>query len=221
MNIGLDVGYSAVKAVAGERRVTFPSAVSTPDKARFSLNASASIMLVHPDHVHVGEGAVAQSRFLRQREDRRWIESDEWYSLFLAAVTEITSSFRRLMQSGDAMGVTRRGRGYGVTCLEGQYTMCRAITKKPGFCRPNQVDCCFRDTLRHYELARLSAIVAASCLARRMISSATVVASENTGSCQKPGSLHSADPDRLLGGFTRLATADPAENPFELLSLGP
>jgi len=35
MNIGLDVGYSATKAmVALDRRVSFPSAVGTPDKAQ-------------------------------------------------------------------------------------------------------------------------------------------------------------------------------------------
>lgn len=94
MNIGLDVGYSAVKAVSGDRRVTFPSAVGTPDKARFSLNGGNSIVLVDPDHVQVGEGAISQSRFVRQREDRHWIESAEWYSLFLAALTELTSAKR-------------------------------------------------------------------------------------------------------------------------------
>ena len=90
MNIGLDVGYSAVKAVSGGRRVTFPSAVGTPERARFSLNGASSIVLVQPDHVQVGEGAISQSRFLRRREDRRWIESGEWYTLFLAAMTELT-----------------------------------------------------------------------------------------------------------------------------------
>jgi len=94
MNVGIDIGYSAVKAVSGGRRVDFPSAVGTPDKARFSLDANTSIVLECPHHVQVGEGAVAQSRFLRQREDRRWIESDEWYSLFLAALTEITPATR-------------------------------------------------------------------------------------------------------------------------------
>ena len=54
MNIGLDVGYSAVKAVSGGRRVTFPSAVGTPERARFSLNGASSIVLVQPDHVQVG-----------------------------------------------------------------------------------------------------------------------------------------------------------------------
>lgn len=94
MNVGMDIGYSAVKAVAGERRVTFPSAVGTPDKARFSLNGSTSIVLVSPNHVQVGAGAISQSRFLHRREDRRWIESDEWYALFLAALTELTTAKR-------------------------------------------------------------------------------------------------------------------------------
>ncbi|HIQ01893.1 MAG TPA: ParM/StbA family protein [Anaerolineales bacterium] len=90
MNVGLDVGYSAVKAVSGERRATFPSVVGTPDKARFSLSGGHSIILTHPDHVQVGEGAVTQSRFLRRREDRHWVESAEWYALALAAFTELT-----------------------------------------------------------------------------------------------------------------------------------
>ncbi len=94
MNIGLDVGYSAVKVVSGDRRVTFPSVVGTPDKARFSLNGNQSIVLIAPDHVQVGEGAISQSRFIRRREDRQWIESQEWYNLALAALTELTTAKR-------------------------------------------------------------------------------------------------------------------------------
>ena len=92
MNIGLDVGYSAVKAISGKRRVTFPSVVGTPDKARFSLDRNAAIVLTEPDHVQVGAGAVTQSRFLNRREDRSWIESAEWYTLAMAALTELTSA---------------------------------------------------------------------------------------------------------------------------------
>jgi len=95
MNVGLDVGYSHTKAVSGGRRAQFPSVVGTPDKARFSLNGNAaSIVLVDPDHVQVGEGAVTQSRFLHRREDRKWIEGDEWYTLFLASITELTTAKR-------------------------------------------------------------------------------------------------------------------------------
>jgi plasmid segregation protein ParM len=93
MNAGLDVGYSHTKAVAGERRAHFPSVVGTPDKARFSLNGNAnSIILQEPQAVAVGEGAVMQSRFLHRREDRRWIESPEWYALALAAMTELSTA---------------------------------------------------------------------------------------------------------------------------------
>ena len=92
MNVGLDVGYSAVKAISGNRRVTFPSVVGTPDEAQFSLsNNQDTIMLEEPANVLIGAGAVLQSRHLKRREDRGWIESDEWYQLFLAAVTELTT----------------------------------------------------------------------------------------------------------------------------------
>jgi plasmid segregation protein ParM len=93
MNIGLDVGYAAVKAVSGQRRVTFPSVVGTPDRARFSLNSQEdNIILTMPHHVLVGQRAVEQSRFVHRREDRAWIESDEYYHLMLAAFTELTTA---------------------------------------------------------------------------------------------------------------------------------
>jgi len=93
MFAGIDLGYNAVKAIGdGDRRSAFPSAVGTPDRARFSLNGAGAgaIVLVAPTHVLIGEEAVTQSRFLTRREDRKWIESEEWYSLFLAALTELT-----------------------------------------------------------------------------------------------------------------------------------
>lgn len=95
MFAGIDLGYNAVKAVGdSHRRAAFPSAVGTPDRARFSLNGygADAIVLTAPEHLLVGEEAIQQSRFLTRREDRHWIESDEWYALFLAALTELTSA---------------------------------------------------------------------------------------------------------------------------------
>ena len=46
MNVGMDVGYSAVKAISGNRRVAFPSVVGTPDKSRFSLDGNTAIVLI-------------------------------------------------------------------------------------------------------------------------------------------------------------------------------
>lgn len=92
MNIGIDIGYSAVKAASGQKRVIFPSVVGTPDKARFSLNGSQTLIMAAPEHVAVGEGAIQQSRFVHRREDRAWIEGPEWYMLALAALTELTEA---------------------------------------------------------------------------------------------------------------------------------
>ena len=92
MNIGIDVGYSAVKATNGKRRITFPSLVGTPDQARFSLTKSSSIILTEPAHVQIGVGAALQSRHIKRREDRAWVESPEWYQLFLASLTELTKA---------------------------------------------------------------------------------------------------------------------------------
>ena len=61
MIVGLDVGYSTTKAIGGDDlRVIFPSVVGTPDKARFSLGTDQTIVLVSPEHVQVGDGAVSQ-----------------------------------------------------------------------------------------------------------------------------------------------------------------
>ena len=93
MNVGIDLGYSAVKLVSDRRRKTFPSVVGTPDLGRFSLEEQhGHVVLSVPEHVLVGEGAMTQSRFVNRREDRAWIESAEYYHLFLAALTELTTA---------------------------------------------------------------------------------------------------------------------------------
>jgi len=92
MNIGLDVGYSATKAVSGERRVNLPSIVGTPDRARFNLNGTDNMLLSLPSgkSFQVGRAAVTQSRFVDRQEDRYWIYSEAYYALTLAALTELT-----------------------------------------------------------------------------------------------------------------------------------
>jgi hypothetical protein len=66
--------------------------VGTPDEARFSLNGDNALILEEPAHVQVGESAVEQARFIKRREDRHWVESDEWHTLFLAMLTELTTA---------------------------------------------------------------------------------------------------------------------------------
>ena len=95
MNAGIDLGYSAVKTVSGDRRFQFPSVVGTPDKARFALclqNGNIVLSVPGDGDCLVGDGAVEQSRFIGRREDRNWIASDEYHRLLLAAFTELTKA---------------------------------------------------------------------------------------------------------------------------------
>lgn len=94
MNIGFDGGYNAIKAVTESRRCTFPSITGTPERARFSLNGQSDelIIAVGDEEYLVGQGAIVQSRFIRRREDRAWISSQEYYLLFLAALTELSQA---------------------------------------------------------------------------------------------------------------------------------
>lgn len=92
MNSGIDIGYDSTKVVTENRPSRFPSIVGTPEQGRFSLNGSHKdvILTVNGRKQLIGEGAIHQSRFINRREDRRWIESDEYYSLMLAAFSELT-----------------------------------------------------------------------------------------------------------------------------------
>lgn len=92
MDAGLNIGYHAAKVVGAGRRAFFLSAVGSPDRPHFALSNTDGIVLLEPQHVLVGEEAVQQSRFLNRREDRAWIESDEWYLLALAALSELTQA---------------------------------------------------------------------------------------------------------------------------------
>ena len=100
MRAGLDVGYSYVKAIAGAgtskpRQVIFPSVVGTLEKARFGVHdeeSGSTTFLAMPKQVQIGSGAVRQSRFISGREDRAWVESEEWYLLALAALSGLTKA---------------------------------------------------------------------------------------------------------------------------------
>lgn len=92
MNIGADFGYFKTKVISNAIRAHFASLTGSVQKSRFGLNDDNTIILDKPARIQVGKGAVEQSRFTTRREDRRWIESDTYYHLFLAALTECTSA---------------------------------------------------------------------------------------------------------------------------------
>jgi plasmid segregation protein ParM len=96
MNIGIDIGYSSVKTVAGPDRLSaFPSVVGTPDRARFAVNGADGHIIVDlpgEGSYLVGEGAIVQSRFTDRREDRGWIASNAYQRLMLAGFTNVTAA---------------------------------------------------------------------------------------------------------------------------------
>ena len=93
MKIGIDIGYNAVKVQTGKGQSIFPSVVGTPERASFSLNGHHDILITETTGSKwlIGESAIAQSRFASRREDRAWIESAEYYRLFLTALTEAST----------------------------------------------------------------------------------------------------------------------------------
>lgn len=97
MKAGIDLGYSSVKGATEAQTFSFPSIVGTPDRARFGLNGAVKSIIVQPAGMEkraIGEGAVLQSRFANRREDRDWIESDEYRYLLAAAFSELTTASR-------------------------------------------------------------------------------------------------------------------------------
>ena len=83
----IDAGYGWTKAIGPAGESIFASAIGTPELGRFGLDANGTRQLVVDGSTWlVGEEAVEQSRFLQRREDRRWIESDEYHTLFIAAL---------------------------------------------------------------------------------------------------------------------------------------
>lgn len=92
MKTGNDQGYNATKIVADNRRVIFPSAVGTPTRARFAVNGhNGEINLtLNGQNWLVGDAAVQLSRFVVRREDRNWVDSDEYLILALAGLSELT-----------------------------------------------------------------------------------------------------------------------------------
>jgi plasmid segregation protein ParM len=92
MNVGLDIGYSDTKAVSDKIQKIFASVTGTPDESDFAFSENGAIVLESPDYVLVGAAAVRKSRHAPRWEDRDWIKTDEYYHLFLAALTEITKA---------------------------------------------------------------------------------------------------------------------------------
>ncbi len=100
--LGIDIGYSAVKACSAPGSVVeFPSVVGTPDTARFSMDAGADDLISVGGHdALVGYDAVLQSRMLQRREDRYWYSTREYTMLYYKALASSVSEDDLYVVSG-------------------------------------------------------------------------------------------------------------------------
>jgi plasmid segregation protein ParM len=93
MDVGLDVGYYATKAVTRGPRALFPSLATRPVESLLSLDGDGSI-LVSSERIGrwlVGEQAVRKGQAAR-KETAGWIDSPEWLALFYGALSAVTQA---------------------------------------------------------------------------------------------------------------------------------
>lgn len=90
--VGLDIGYYATKVFTGGKTTVFPSVLApVVDEELIALsrgNENTFMVKVGTANHFVGNSALSLSKNVRRREARNYHLSDEWYTLFLAALTE-------------------------------------------------------------------------------------------------------------------------------------
>lgn len=92
MNIGIDVGFSATKALGdGGKSVLFPSVVGTPQyRHTFSLGQAGGLALRLEDsqaYTPIGDTALLQSQYSSGSRDSAWVLEDEWELLLCGALS--------------------------------------------------------------------------------------------------------------------------------------
>lgn len=86
--VGADIGYGYTKFAIGAKLGIIPSIVGSPDRSVFSLGQTSTI-IEYTDHRYmIGSDAVRQSQFQARREDRDWIHSPEYQTLFYAVLAQ-------------------------------------------------------------------------------------------------------------------------------------
>jgi plasmid segregation protein ParM len=93
VNVGFDGGFYATKAISGERIAHFESFVVRPAESLFSLNGHQTL-IVSSQHGRFLCGAEAVKKGVTgaRKETAGWIETPEYMSLFLAALSELTEA---------------------------------------------------------------------------------------------------------------------------------
>ncbi|MFZ5915538.1 MAG: hypothetical protein ACOYZ7_01215 [Chloroflexota bacterium] len=93
MNVGYDGGFYATKAVGDGRIAHFESFAVRPAESMFSLNGHQTIIVASPaGRFLCGAEAVKKAVTGARKESAGWIETPEYLSLFLAALSELTEA---------------------------------------------------------------------------------------------------------------------------------
>lgn len=91
MNLGLDIGFYATKFVHDRGRAMIPSMIAPPTTSLFSLDGNEAFTICSAKGTYmVGAEAIRQGHGTR-KETANWITSPEWYTLFLASLSEMTT----------------------------------------------------------------------------------------------------------------------------------
>lgn len=125
---GLDLGYNETKLKTKSKQISFASVTGTPEQSSFGFsdNGAGNIVMTHPARVSVGAQAIEQSLAVDARIDRNWVESDKWYTLALAAMSEMTTATSAGLHLVCGLPVTYYGdKGKVQARLVGQHTFQR------------------------------------------------------------------------------------------------
>jgi plasmid segregation protein ParM len=109
MQVGLDIGYSYVKVVAGpgpDARWIFPSIVGDVQESRLSLSRNGP----HPvklagESYFVGNDALNYSRQAQRHQDRAWLDRPAYLALALAGLAYLTPATRCKFQIATGLPV--------------------------------------------------------------------------------------------------------------------
>jgi len=96
MIVAADIGFSAVKVLSNrDGKSIFPSVVGTPipeGSFSFKRNQKALSITGNGHYTPVGETALNHSNYVSGRLDREWVLSQDWKTLLLTALSEVTTA---------------------------------------------------------------------------------------------------------------------------------
>lgn len=137
MQVGLDIGYSYVKVVAGpgpNARWIFPSIVGDVQQSRLSLSRNGPHPIKLADEAYfVGNDALNYSRQAQRHQDRAWLDRPAYLVLALAGLAYVSPATRCEFQiaTGLPVNLFRIDKGRQAQILRGVHNV-EALGRKHG-----------------------------------------------------------------------------------------